>query len=303
VPELHLRDPNSSTDIDRCQPYAWQHINSLTTEMEAQEQKIAVAECTAVLQRMRAYNVDHRIAPSEVRIIDKLLHRGLEMSDVYADVHRRLRGRSQALQLFFQAALDAGTVWNPKALQKAIEERKQLLELNEQVAVAARTLGDLLAERTRLQNSSSYGSDTHHHVGEVIEAAAVHNHLFNSYVKEGLNSLYRYDSKYWPSLSDFMEALAHDADEAEVQAYDEATEVGTSGQRGGSLTHFIHSMFQIFRQFTGERSDHLLPDGFDLRNESWAALVNCLLDLGPDDVVTAESIKSARRKDRDARAG
>ena len=40
-----------------------------------------------------------------------------------------------------------------------------------------------------------------------------------------------------------------------------------------------------------------LPETFRLRDKDWADLVNVLLDLGPDDIVSTDYVKNLRYRD------
>jgi len=253
----------------------------------------ALAE--AALGEIKRRNIEAKIAPREVELIDKLLHRTLELRGVYAEVHGKLRGDWRALALFLQLILDGALEWNPAKLAEARRSRNALSELNAAIAEGAHALSTLVRDREELMNSSSFTSRTHFHVCDAIEAAASDNYYFQSHVRDELDAVrIRYDLKYWPSISEFLYVLATDASSAEAVAYDGATAVGTSGERA-SKAHFFYALYQIIGN-NSQRAMSQLPTDFSLTDASWASLVNCLLGAGPDDLVDAGWVKGARHR-------
>ncbi|MGE4404931.1 hypothetical protein [Pseudomonas sp.] len=182
-------------------------------------------------------------------------------------------------------------------MQEARAARSDLANVNQQIARKAAELAMLLEQRSDLHDTSGFSSDTHYHVCNVIEAASRHNYLFKSYVQEKLNALCsQFDLKYWPSLGEFLQELAADAEKAVTEATDPLTAAATSGTRP-SKADFFKALFVSIEE-NSAKSYGQLPRGFKLTDRTLASLANCALDLGPDDLVDDAYMKRLRQRER-----
>ena len=67
-----------------------------------------------------------------------------------------------------------------------------------------------------------------------MQELSEHNHLYGSYVKDDLARLqYQHGLKYWPSLSEVVQAVGSDAEMAEVTANGPATAAATESRKPG----------------------------------------------------------------------
>lgn len=254
--------------------------------------------CEHLLHEEKRYNLEHRILPSENAVVDRLLRRGVEMKSVYEELHGKLHTSPRALRLFLGLVLSAAAFWSPEEIQNARAARDELVKTNRQIAGKAAELAMLLERRAELHNTSGFSSDTHYHVCDVIESASQHNYLFESYVQERLGALSReFDLKYWPKLGEFVQALASDAKNAVMTATDPLTAAATSAARS-SKAGFFKALFAAIEENTGD-SYYQLPRNFKLTDKALASLVNCALDLGPDELVDDAYIKRLRQRERE----
>jgi len=256
--------------------------------------------CENLLLESKRYNIEHHILPSENAVVDRLLRRGIELRDAYEELHEKLHAHPQALQVFLGLVLSTAAFWNPNKMQEARAARSDLANVNQQIARNAAELALLLEQRSDLHDTSGFSSDTHYHVCNVIEAASQHNYLFRSYVQEKLGALHgQFDLKYWPSLGEFVQELATDAEKAVMEASDPLTAAATSGTRP-SKADFFKALFVAIEENRAE-SYGQLPSDFKLTDRTLASLANCALDLGPDDLVDDAYMKRLRQRERNAR--
>jgi len=256
--------------------------------------------CENLLLESKRYNIEHHILPSENAVVDRLLRRGIELRDAYEELHEKLHAHPQALQVFLGLVLSTAAFWNPEKMQAARAARSDLANVNQQIARNAAELALLLEQRSDLHDTSGFSSDTHYHVCNVIEAASQHNYLFRSYVQEKLGALHgQFDLKYWPSLGEFVQELATDAEKAVMEASDPLTAAATSGTRP-SKADFFKALFVAIEENRAE-SYGQLPSDFKLTDRTLASLANCALDLGPDDLVDDAYMKRLRQRERNAR--
>ncbi len=253
--------------------------------------------CEAILQEGKAYNIEHKILPSENVVVDCLLARRIELTEAYAELHEKLGFRPPALKVFLDLLLSTAAFWNPERNAESRADRERLEAVNEEIAEKAAALARLLDERDDLHNSSGFYSSTHYHPLDLVEGASAENYLYKSYVQKPLAELRgRYDLKYWPSISKCLWVLSCDAEHSKVQASDPLTEAATRATRK-SLADFFKALFASIE----ENSAHnygFLPRDFRLTDASFASLVNCALDLGPDEIVDATYVKRLRQRER-----
>jgi len=254
--------------------------------------------CEEILRGIKRYNSEHDLCPSENVVIERLLDRRLELIEAYAELHRKLGKRRHALEVFFDALLSSAVIWSPQRIVKARDGRKRLRTVNELIASKAKDLANLLREREDLHNHSGFATNTHYHVCQVIEEAARDNYYFKSWIRDDLEALCgRFDIKYWPWIHEFMEALARDAEGAELEATDRITAAATTGRRA-SLADFLKAFFAAIDE-NSIRPDAFIPAELKLTDATLASLANCVLDLGPDELVDSGYVKRFRQRQRE----
>lgn len=253
--------------------------------------------CENILLDGKRYNTERHILPSENAVADRLLARGIELQEAYEELHVKLHAHPPALQVFLGLVLSTAAFWNPEKIQEARAARSDLANVNQQIARKSAELATLLEQRSDLHNTSGFSSDTHYHVCNVIEAASQHNYLFKSYLYEKLADLRsQFDLKYWPSLGNFLQELASDAQKAVMEATDPLTAAATSAARS-SKADFFKALFVAIEE-SSATSYGQLPRGFKLTDRTLASLANCALDLGPDDLVDDAYMKRFRQRER-----
>lgn len=254
--------------------------------------------CENILIEGKRYNVEHRILPSENAVADRLLARGIELTEAYEELHGKLHAHPHALQVFLGLVLSTAAFWSPEKIAQARTARGDLGNVNQQIARKAAELAGLLQQRSDLHNTSGFSTDTHYHVCDVLEAAAKSNYLFTSYVQERLDALHgQFDLKYWPSLSDFLQELASDAEDAVMEATDPLTAAATMASRP-SRADFIKALLAAIEENSG-RNHGQLPNDFKVTDNTLASLASCVLDLGVEDLVDGPYVKRLRQRERD----
>lgn len=266
--------------------------------MSAPQSKNSKQICENILIEGKHYNIEHSILPSENAVADRLLARGIELTAAYDELHGKLYAHPHALQTFLGLVLSTGASWSPDKIAAARTARGDLAKINQQIARRAAELTGLLQQRSDLHNTSGFSTDTHYHVCDVIEAAAKSNYLFMSYVQERLNDLHgQFDLKYWPSLSDILQELASDAEDAVTEATDPLTAAATMASRL-SRADFIKAVLAAIDENSG-RNYGQLPKDFKATDNTLASLANCVLDLSAEDLVDGQYVKRLRQRERD----
>ena len=90
--------------------------------------------CEAILRAERSDRVQKAILPSEIKVIDRLLDRGLELNDAYEELFNKLHDHPPALKVFFELLQSTATFWSPKKNLEARKDRDKLIEVNRKIA-------------------------------------------------------------------------------------------------------------------------------------------------------------------------
>lgn len=259
----------------------------------------AVQLCEDVLRQERKDNQESNIWPSVNIVIDRMLGRELELRAVYDELQVGLGEIPFGIWTFLDSVLGVAALWNPDAISKQRDSRERLIEINNLIEKRAEELADLVQLRSDISNDSGFSTDCHYHIGEVIEEAANLGHSYNFWLKEPMKQLRRqFGLKYWPSISDVVRILAADARQAKVAASDTITDAATTAMRP-SKSDFVRALYVALDE-RSERNYDKLPKNFKLTDSSMASLVNCLLDLEPDEVLDSGYIKGFRQRERQA---
>lgn len=261
----------------------------------------ATQVCESVLREELEYNQARSIWPSVNRIIERMLARSIELRDAYQELHEALAHCPRGLHVFFDVFTYTPVGWSSEKISEARQARKELAEVNDRIASMANELACLLARRDEIQENSSFSTQTFYHVLDVLSAASEGNYLFEHYVEESLQALqYQYDLKYWPLLSEFVGAIAADAESAEIIALDPATAAATASRRSG-LSNFLKAFFVRLKENTGIGNDGI-PKNFRISDSALASLINVALDLGVNDLVDGDFVKRFRQREREKKS-
>ncbi len=240
------------------------------------------------------------IWPNVCIIIDGLLKRRIELAEVYEEVHAALAQTPRALYVFWDVFLHASDGWNPQKNHAARQAREELVGVNDRISELADQLAAQLDRRNTIHNNTGFSSSTHYHILDIVHEASEHNYHYESYVKDDLERLqHQYDLKYWPALSEVVQAIGDDAERAEVTASDPATAAATESRKSGR-SDFVRA-FLARLDDSRVRKCGFIPNGFVLSDSAMASLVNCGLDLPFDELVDADLIKRFRQRERQAK--
>lgn len=262
----------------------------------------ALQNCETLLRTMMEDLQAKGIWPNVRSIIGGMLKRRIELSDVYEEVYASLAQKHRALYVFWDVFVHAADGWNPEKNQAARRAREELVGVNGRISELADQLAALLDRRDDLHNYSGFNSNTQSQILDIVHEASEHNGLYESYAKEDVERLqYQYDPKYWPSLSEVIQAIGTDAEMAEVTANDPATEAATASRKSG-LSDFVRAFLARIDD-NRVRECGFIPNSFALSDGSLASLVNCGLDLAVEELVDADFIKRFRQRERQAKSG
>jgi hypothetical protein len=254
--------------------------------------------CKAILRELQTNAIPPRLSA----VADRLLSRPTEMQSAYSELCLKFESNVVSLKVFFDALMRCAAFWSPECAAEARQARDRLHVLNDEIAATSRKLEKLVKEREFIHNNSDFHSNTYAHPIDLIESASSNNFLHDAFVRAPLSALRaRYGTKYWPSIPDCLSVLAADAANAKVRANNLLTHASTRVTRR-SLADFLRALFVSIEE--NRVSNHgFLPDKAFLSDATFATLVNCALDLGPDDMIDAAYVKRMRQGEREKAVG
>ncbi|TNE63821.1 MAG: hypothetical protein EP335_08445 [Alphaproteobacteria bacterium] len=245
---------------------------------------------------LREIQEDYRsknIWPSTTALVDILLSRGVEMIEVHDELSRKLT--SYQAYSFWDAILVAATFWNPENSKELLDEQRQLLKLNQDIVTASRKLSELLKKRQELQEKGRFQAHDDLHVVDWIDRAAAANGKYMTFVQQPIQILAsRYEQRYWPEMYEVIEAIGAFASEAEVEPTDEWTEELISSRKCSVADYVRVLLIAITERKEHQAPGYDLPQKFRLTDRAMATLINCTLNLAPDDLLSTEYVKRLR---------
>jgi len=257
-------------------------------------------DCIATLAKIKSYNQEKCIRASDVAVIDQMLRRSEELTEAFSELEQKLGVTPFALDNFFEALLSASTAWHPDKVRKSRAAERELTDLNDTIASLAKQLSELVQRRSHLSNDSAFSSSHQYHIVQLIQNAGQNNVLFRSLVHDPIDALPReFNLKYWPSISEVLDALAEDATNAEIRASDKITEAASTGTRN-SKADFFKAYFALIAQ-AKEGMDARIHHSFKLSDEALASLANCALDLDSKRLVDGNYVKNIRHREKNRR--
>lgn len=218
---------------------------------------------------------------------------------MYEEVHASMAQTPRALYMFWGVFLHAADGWNPQKSRAARQAREELVGVNRRISELADQLAALLDRRDTIHNYTGFSSKTHYHILDILREASEHNGLYESYVKKDVDRLQYHDFKYWPALSEVVQAIGADAEMAEVTANDPVTAAATESRKSGR-SDFVKA-FLARVDDNRVRECGFIPNDFSLTDSGLASLVNCGLDLAFDELVDGDFIKRFRQRQRQAK--
>ncbi|MEY8199559.1 MAG: hypothetical protein RPS47_09990 [Colwellia sp.] len=186
-------------------------------------------------------------------------------------------------------------IWSSKdfcrsQVEEARSDYNELISLQNEVVDLSEKLASALSRQSELYETSGFQRENYQSVPKAIASASKDNGHFNLYLSPELKSLSsRYDLKYWPSRSDVVDAIgAFEAVQPKPMHF-ELPEPVIHG-RVSDIKDFVLIFDAKFD------SHNSLPEGFRFSNRSMAEIINVVLDVPPEKLVSAEAVKLVRNR-------
>jgi hypothetical protein len=256
--------------------------------------------CEAMLREDLERNQKDNTFPGRQAVIKRLLDRSHEMRAVYKSIVSQTRD-NRAIWEFFDGVIAVSLNLQPEQTKALRETKSAVEEVEAKIARAALKLADLLRELDSLLEGQPVNSSSCYEPTSLISTASAGNYSYDMHLKDKLEGLaYQYDGKYWPRTADIIDALADQAETAEVTYNLPIFHAAALGKRSAK-SDTIRAMFKRAEELQS-RSVSGFPKDFHLTDACWASLANCAFDFESKDIVDAHYIKRLREKLRNRAA-
>ncbi|MEE2001413.1 hypothetical protein QWY20_08100 [Alkalimonas sp. MEB108] len=189
-------------------------------------------------------------------------------------------------------------IWLSSDFQKAqiTDSRaalKEILGLQSDIVTLARKLAEKLRRQSEIYESSGFTRADYQGIGELIDQASSDNHLYKLYIQPELSRLTgQFDLKYWPTRSDLVEAIAtFEEAQPEPKHYDLPEQVIQG--RASDIKDFVLAFDGKF-----DAIDNDLPRDFEFSHNALADIMNIVLDVPYDQMVTGDAVRNTRHKNK-----
>jgi hypothetical protein len=177
-----------------------------------------------------------------------------------------------------------------KDVVKVRSDLKELNVLQGEIVELSGLLAVALRKQNEIYELSGFLKNDYQTAVDMIELASEDNHLYQSYVSDRLQSLCgQFDLKYWPTRADVVESIASFESNQPSPNHSELPESVLKG-RASDIKDFVLAFDNIFDDFND------LPSDFRFSNNALADIINLILDLSSDRLVTGDAIRIVRNR-------
>lgn len=258
----------------------------------------SLAFCKAYISRELKENRASNIWMTYWPVMERLIERADELTIVFDEIVEKF-GYSDKYEGY---PPDNGYVWLILELiwmsadfckadvVNARADFRELQRLHEEIVTFSAKLANSIRKQSELYESSGFLRHDYQAVDDMIELACENNGLYKSHLSPKLKSLsYQYDSKYWPSRADIVQAIADFEDCQPLPKHQEYPDAVING-RASDIKDFVLAFDSKFDEMNS------LPNRFRFTNKAMSEIINVVLDLPPDKLVTSDAIKTVRNR-------
>lgn len=254
--------------------------------------------CKSIIERELSDLKEKKIWMTRWELMERMISRAEEMSIVfqelvdafgYSDTYEYHSTKGAYLWLTLEHIWMSGGFCKEEIIQ-ARDYRKKLIAIQEKIIDYSSLLASLIKEQDDIYQYSGFIRDQHQSALDMMVDAGSNNYLFTSHIAEQLESLScRYDLKYWPSRAELIESISvfehnqHDPEHIEIPKK-------VLDGRASDIKDFVISFDNAFDD------DNDLPNNFRFGNNAMADIINVVLNLSPDDLITGDAIRIVRNR-------
>jgi hypothetical protein len=173
---------------------------------------------------------------------------------------------------------------------KLRNEYKELLAIQSEIVDTTLKLASILRRQDEMYETSGFLRPDFQSIGDLFEQACDDNYLHQTHVLPKLRALLgQYDLKYWPCRADLVEAIGAFEELQPEPCHSEIPRDVIDG-RSSTIKDFVLAFDKAFKNANS------LPKDFKFSNNAMADIMNVVLDLPIDQLVTGEAVRIVRNR-------
>jgi hypothetical protein len=254
--------------------------------------------CTAFIVRELKDFKEKRIWTSALPIMQRMIDRSDELKQVFDELVAAF-GYSDKFEgvppsnTYIWLTLEHIWLSSQYAKEGIIEARQHLKKLNilgDEIVELSWQLASALREHAELYEKSEFIGKEFRSLIDTIQDAGSNNYHFKFEVSDELRILDgQYDERYWPSCADIVEQIGNYQSEMKELTH-MSLPLNVIDGRASDIKDFVLGFDSKFTQLNG------LPSEFSFSNNAMAEIINVVLDLPVEQLVSADAIRLVRNR-------
>lgn len=249
--------------------------------------------CRAFIAReLESYKED-KIWMSCWSTMERLIDRSNELELVFEEIVKCFgysdKHENSKLWLVLEHVWHSAEYSKDEIIQARINQ-KEISALNSEVVKLSEELAASLKKLDHLYKISGFIKPRHQTVVDIIEQGAKGNYHYETHVSEKIRSLEcEYDYKYWPEISDVISSIALFESSLPLPEHLDIPSNVLNG-RVSDIKDFVLAFDNAFYD------SYDIPDTFRFSNNALSSIINVVLDLPVEKIVTGDSVRLVRNR-------
>jgi hypothetical protein len=194
--------------------------------------------------------------------------------------------------LALEAIWASGKLFNQDTIARKRHAQKELTKLHEDIPALAFRLSAMLRRQQELFETEDFSPDEYLDCVGMISRAGKNNGHFTSWLQEELEVLdHKYDGKYWPSLSQMIDAIGEFEESLSLPSQGFLPDEVLAG-RASHIKDFVLGFDADVKHV------HQIPRSFSFSNSAVATIANVVMVLPVDSLATSDAVRVVRNRYR-----
>lgn len=227
-------------------------------------------------------------------VMERVLARTDDMARVYQEItsHREVRASETcaSFRLILEIIWASGKLFDPDSVSHKKEVATRLSDLHDEIIGLSAELSKKLRQQRCLTESEDFSREHYLDCMSLLNRAGRGNGHYTGWLQGHLESLDgQFDSKYWPSVEEIVEAIGEFESEQTLPKSHILPDEVMSG-RSAVLKNFVLGFEYDLKQCKQ------IPNSFKFSNAATADIANVVLDLPVEHQATDEAVRIIRHR-------
>ncbi|PAJ73392.1 hypothetical protein CJF42_16130 [Pseudoalteromonas sp. NBT06-2] len=250
--------------------------------------------CKAFINRELESNKCSGILSSYWEVMERIIERADELKSAFDELVSKFGYSDKQQNANLWMTLEhiwLSVDYNKEDVIKNRDDYREYVILQKEIIDLSFKLAKKLRRQTELSNYSGIEREDCQFVDDMIHQASEANYLYEHHLGPKMKSLgNKYDSKYWPSRAEVIEAIGNFERQHIEPTHTELPMTVIEG-RATDIKDFV---LAFDGQFDKHSND--LPEDFKFSNNAMADIINIILDFPPEKMTTPDAIRIVRNR-------